>query len=85
VFLTHENRESKCNGDVVLRGSSKRIFQNEQDVFCLSELFTMSQIEVITALKISSDRWNKFIQEAVLIEKPEYEHLEVVYERCKNK
>lgn len=45
----------------------------------------MSQANLTAALKIPSDKWNKHIRESVLIEKPEYEHLEVVYERCKHK
>lgn len=30
----------------------------------------LTQDELISALKVSSDKWNKYIKESVLIEKP---------------
>lgn len=54
-------------------------------MYYLHEIFMLTQTELASALKIPTDKWNKYIVESVLIEKPEYSHLEVVYERCKSK
>jgi len=72
VFLTPEKRAERGCGDLIMRGPSKRIFHDERNLYYLSELFALGSTELASALNIPTDRWNRFIVESVMIEKPEY-------------